>query len=162
MPNDYTPDGILKRLDTPEECDQFAINVREKYPDVAMRAGRRAVELRAQQYGPETEVERDALQVICAYEAVLKNRNGKKTRATRTWQMIKKHGLVQAIERAVDRETDTMGFKALTEMGMQDWTFESLVLRHPDSFSPNAVSRCQEKMKGDDWKISSIPTIQNW
>src|SRR2546421_9705444 len=88
MSTDYTPDGILQKLMTADECEQFAENVREKFPDVAKRAKRRMVELRAQQYGAKTELEREALEVIFAYEIVLTERNKRKTRASRTWQMI--------------------------------------------------------------------------
>ena len=147
MSDAHTPDSILKKLDTPEECEQFAINVQDKHPEVAMRAKRRAVELRAQGHGAKTEIECEALEVVYAYEAVLSERNGKKTRATRTWQMIDRHGILPAVERAVDREMDTLGYKALVKMGMKDLTFESLVLKHPTAFTAETGARCKERLE---------------
>ena len=147
MSEAYTPDSILKKLETPEECDQFAINIRDKYPEVAKRAKRRSVELRALQFGAVSPLEREALEVIYAYEAVLAERNKRKTAATRTWQMIERHGIRDAIERAVSRETDPLGFLALREMGMEDLTFEELVLRHPEQFSEAAVHRSKTRLE---------------
>ena len=124
MPTTPTPEEILKKLETPEECDQFEINIRQKYPVVANAARRKAIELRAKQYGASTEMERDALRVIYAYEAALSERNGRKTVARRTWQMVKRHGIRGAVERAVNREVDTLGFKILCDLGLKDLTFE--------------------------------------
>ena len=42
-------DERVARLETPEECEQFAINVADRLPDLALAARWRAVELRAAQ-----------------------------------------------------------------------------------------------------------------
>lgn len=52
--------------------------------------------------------------------------------------MINRHGIIQAVERAVNRKTEPMGYQALVEMGMADLAFEAIVLRHPDLFSEEA------------------------
>jgi hypothetical protein len=141
----------VARLTTPEECEQFAINVAEKYPDLALEAKRRAVELRAQQAGVKTDVEREALEAVYAYEAVLSEQKGKRIRASRTWQMIKRHGIIGAMERAVDRDDDPSGYKALVAMGMEDLSFEAVVLRHPSVFSPEAIAHCKKRLA--DYKV---------
>ena len=140
-------DDIIQKLKTPEECIQLERNVRERNPDLARRARRRAVELRAISYGNKTEVELELLKALYAYEEVLSEKNKRKTRASRTWQMIDRHGLIHAAERAVDRKIEPAGYKLLAEMGMHDLTFEAVIVRHPDSFNQDVVSRAKGRLK---------------
>jgi hypothetical protein len=88
----------------------------------------------------------DALQAVYAYERVLSEGRGKKIRASRTWQMIARHGIIAAVERAVRRTENTKGYEALAKMGMQDLAFEAVVLRHPGEFSTEAVDRSRERL----------------
>ncbi len=140
-------DYRVARLKTPAECDQFVENVQSMHPDLAKAARRRAVELRAAEHKAVSAAERQALEAVYAYERVLSDRKGKKIRASRTWQMIKRYGIVEAVERAVNRPADPIGYTALAEMGMQDLAFESVVVRHPDVFSPEAVERSTERLR---------------
>lgn len=139
-------DETVRRLKTPEECEQFIKNVEERYPALALEAHRRAVEMRAAAHGAQTAVEREALQAVYAYEEVLSAKRGRKSRASRTWQMIKRHGIIGAVERAVNRKDETLGYTTLTEMGMQDFAFEAVVLRYPDLFSPATIERAKARM----------------
>jgi len=77
-------DDIIQKLKTPEECMQLAKNVRDRNPDLAQKARRRAVELRAISYGNKSEVELELLKALYAYEEVLSEKNKRKTRAART------------------------------------------------------------------------------
>lgn len=138
---------IIKKLKTPAECIQLAKNVIERNPDLAREARRRAVELRAISHGSNNDVEFELLKVLYAYEEVLTQKNKKTTRATRTWQMIKRHGIIGAAERAVDRKIEPIGYKVLVEMGMQDLTFETVIIRHPDIFNKEVVSRAKERLE---------------
>lgn len=141
---------VLK-LRTPEECTTFEQNARARgRSDLALAARKRAVELRAREYGAQTEAENECLEAVYAYEQVLSAKNGKKTRATRTWQMIERHGIIEAVERAVNRPVETMGFTALLEMGLEDYAFEAVVIRYPDLFSDKAVQRSQARV--EEWK----------
>ena len=142
-------DERISRLTTPEECEQVALNVETRLPELAREARRRAVELRAASHGATSEAEQEALEAVYAYEKVLSVTKGKNVRASRTWQMIKRHGIIIAVERAVNRPKETVGYKALVDMGMQDFAFEAVVCRHPDVFSPEALKRSQERLK--DW-----------
>jgi hypothetical protein len=143
-------DHRVKRLRTPEECAIFAKNATDrKRPDLALEARRKAVELQASAHDTDTPVEADALAAIYAYEASLTHKNGKKTRASRTWQLIKRHGIIEAIERTVNGPAEN--YDALLEMGLEDLAFEALVLRHPQAFSEEAIgtskARLQERSK---------------
>jgi hypothetical protein len=138
---------LIAKLKTPEECAVFEKNVLDRgRPDLALAARKRSVELHAIQHGAVSDVERECLEAVFAYEQVLSAKNGKKTRASRTWPMIERHGIIGAVERAVDRKDDTAGYTALVEMGLQDYAFEAVILRHPQCFSKEAVARSQERI----------------
>lgn len=140
-------DPRVLKLRTPKDCEQFAKNVSERgRPDLAQEARRRAIEIRAESYGAETEAERQCLQAIYAYEELLSAKNGRRTRASRTWQMINRYGLLEAVERAVNRESDASGYTALAEMGLEDLSFEAIVSRYPDLFSQETVERANERI----------------
>jgi hypothetical protein len=44
------------------------------------------------------------------------------------------------------QEKETSGYIALVEIGMRDFAFEAVVLRHPESFSGDAVTRSRERL----------------
>ena len=140
-------DERVARLKTPAECDSFIRNVQAAHPNLALEARLRAVQLRAAGHGAETQAELEALEAVYAYEAALSRRNGKKTRASRTWEMIKRRGIIQAVDAIVQRPTETVGYTTLLEMGLKDFAFENVVLRHPGLFSTEAVDRSQRRVK---------------
>jgi len=141
----------VANLKTPEECAMFEKNVLERgRPDLAVAARKRALELRAEKYGAGSEPERQCLEAVYAYEGVLSARNGKATRDLRTWQLIKRHGIIGAVERAVNREPDVNGYPALLELGLEDYAYEEVVLRHADLFTPATVECSRTRIDG--WK----------
>jgi hypothetical protein len=138
---------IISKLKTPEECEIFEENVTQRgHADLAVAARKRAIELRALAFGAKTDAERECLEAVYAYERVLTQKNRKTTRASRTWQMIKRHGIIVAVERAVNRPEETAGYRALLEMGLGHYAFEAVVLRYPDLFSAEAVARCRSRI----------------
>lgn len=140
-------DERVKRLRTPEHCEAFARNARKLgRADLALEARRRAVELRAAAYGATSIAERECLEAIYAYEEILSEKHGRRVRASRTWQMIKRRGIIAAIEQAVDRPDGTAGFTALKEVGLDNYAFEAVILRHPQLFSESAVDRSRKRM----------------
>lgn len=150
-------DARVEKLRTPEECDIFAKNAAARdRPDLADEAQRRAIALLAEQHGAKTQAELEALQAVYAYERVLSKKNGRRTRASRTWQMIARHGIIGAIERAVDREQATQGYTALVEMNLKELAFEAVILRHPSAFSTAAVQKSRERIGA--WGQSSGET----
>ena len=126
---------------------QLAKNVRDKYPDLAREARRRAIELRAIAHGNKSGVEIELLKALYAYEEVLSEKNKRRTRASRTWQMIDRHGIIGAAERAVDRKIEATGYKVLVEMGMHDLTFEAVIVRYPEAFSQEVVERAKSRLE---------------
>ena len=140
-------DDRISKLTTPEECEQVALNVEARLPELAREAHRRAVELRAATHGATNKAEREALEAVYAYEKVLSAKHGRNMRASRTWPMIERHGIIMAVERAVNRPQETAGYKALVDMGMQDFAFEAVVCRHPSVFNPEALKRSQDRLE---------------
>ena len=149
-------DERVAKLRTLEDCERFAKNVLERNrPDLAEGARKRALELRADAYGANTQVERDCLEAVYAYEEVLTAKTGRKIRASTTWQMINRHGVLRAVERAVKRDAETAHYAALRTIGLQDYAFEAVVMRHPELFSRDTVQR--SKARVNKWKrISPI------
>ena len=143
-------DERVGRLKTPEECEQLARNVDARLPDLALEARQRAVELRADaaatKRGVATTAEREALAAVYAYEAV-KTTKSRKFTASRTWQMIDRHGIIKAVERTVCRAQQTVGYEALAAAGMARFAFEAVVVRYPELFSAEAVERSTKRLK---------------
>ena len=140
-------DDRVKRLKTPQECETFARNAKKQgRPDLAVEARQRAIELRAIAYGAASDAERECLAAIYAYEEILFDKHGKRVKASRTWQMISRRGIIAAIEQAVDRPDGTAGFTALQEVGLENFAFEAVILRHPALFSESAVERYRQRM----------------
>lgn len=150
-------DESIAKLTTPASCEQFALNVEASGKhELALRARRRAVELRAAEHGAVNQAEREALEAVYAYERVLSAHKGRGTRASRTWQMIERHGIINAVERVVARSAESAGYAMLVNMGLQDMAFEAVVLRHPELFSVEAVRRSRQRL--DEWAKGGSPS----
>ena len=140
-------DDRVRKLSTPKECEVFARNaLAQGRLDLATEARQRAVELRAAAYGATSDAERECLEAIYAYEEILFDKHGKRVKASRTWQMIKRRGIIAAIEQAVDRPDGTAGFTALKNVGLENFAFEAVILRHSTLFSDRAVERSRQRM----------------
>lgn len=144
-------DERIKNLDTPKKCEIFANNaLTAGREDLVKQARARAIQIKAEAYGAETSAEREAIEAVYAYEEVLSTNNGKKTRASRTWPMIQKYGIINTVERAVNRKAETKGYTALLDMGLEAYAFEAIILRYPELFSESAVEISQQRMK--EWE----------
>jgi hypothetical protein len=143
-------DPTFARLETPDECDQYAANVTTKFPELAQEARRRGIELRAAAHGAKNTAEREALAAIYAYEEALFVKHGKRLKAAYTWRKIKKDGIIKAVEHVVSQRLDPGGYKTIREMGLKDLTFEAVVLRHPTVFSAKAVERSKKRL--EEWE----------
>lgn len=143
-------DPRISKLKTVADCESFAVNARERGAlELADQARKRAVQIRAESHGANTEVERECLQAVYAYEEILSAQKGKRQPANRTWQMIKRHGVIPAVERVVTKREVSVGFTALAEMGLMDYAFEAVILRHPDSFSTEAIAMSKQRMEAE-------------
>lgn len=141
-------DPLVARLKTLADCEAFADNVRERgKPELADQARKRAVQIRADAHGAETNLERECLQAVYAYEEVLSAQRGRRQPAARTWQMIKRRGIAQAVEHVVTNREVTAGFTVLAEMGLMEYAFEAVILRYPDNFSAEAIAVSKKRLE---------------
>ena len=144
-------DERIKNIKTPDGCEKFSKNaIRLGHPELAIEAQRRAIELRAEGHSVQTDAEKEALKAIYAYEEILTEKNGRRTRANRTWQMINRRGIIEAVNRVVARKDDAIGYILLKKKGMEDLSFEAVVLRYPQIFSEKAVSHAEERISKHD------------
>lgn len=140
-------DERVARLKSVEDCAEFAKNATERgRPDLALAALKRSVQLRAESFGATNEVERECVEAVYAYEELLSTHKGHRQPAVRTWQMIKNHGVIEAVERVVGRKTAASGYTALVNMGLEEHAFEAVILRHQSHFSAEAVARSKERL----------------
>ena len=89
---------LVARIKKPELCYVFAKNATERgRPELALEAYRHAVELRAAEHEVDSEAELMALKAFYAYEEAMSWQQGKRKRATGTWQMVNKIGILPAL-----------------------------------------------------------------
>ena len=93
-----------------------------------------------------TDAEMEALQAVYAYEEAMGRKKGRSFTATRTWQMIKRRGIIESIERLVTRSDPAVGYRVLQEMGLEHLSFEAVVVRHPSAFSEKAAKGARERL----------------
>lgn len=143
-------DYRVERLRTPAECEIFAQNATVRnHPELALEARRKAIHLQASTHAAGSPVEAEAFAAVYAYEALLTRRNGKRTRATGTWQAVKRYGIIEAVQRAVSRPPDGDGEITLRQLGLEDFAFEALVVRHEASFSSAAIKVSKARLAAE-------------
>ena len=137
----------IAKLKTVQECETLAKNAVERgRADIALAAKKRAIDIRAESRKAATQVERECIRAIFAYEEVLSAKAGRRQPATRTWPMIERYGVIEAVERVVKRKEDALGYTALVEMGLSEYAFEAVILRHPSAFSDAAIQRSKQRL----------------
>lgn len=135
-------DEIISNLKTPEECIQFV----DKYSELVRQARERTIDLRAFSRQSKDIVEFELYKALYAYEEILSLKNKRRTSASRTWQMVNRYGIKGAAERAVNRNIDALGYKVLVENNLQGLTFESVIMKYPESFSLEAVKQANTRL----------------
>jgi len=139
-------DHTVARLENSEECEQFAINVAAKHPELALEARRRSIHFMASTHGEVTEVEFAGLQAIHASEQAIRKLYGRKGVGLRPWPIVKKLGILPALEKlAADTRMAKVSAAALVEVGMEDMTYDSVIQKYPDSFTPVAVNAAKRR-----------------
>ncbi len=126
---------LVARIKVPELCYVFARNANRKgHPDLALQALRQAVVLRADQHEPQDDTELAGLRAIYAYEEALSHIKGKRTRATGTWQLVNRHGLVAAIGKRLAARSSPEVTAALEELKLADYSFDAIHEAYPEAF----------------------------
>lgn len=143
-------DPHIAKCITPEECDILIERFQTSDPSFANEARRRKLDLLARggvaRFGAQTDAELEALTAVLAYEEVLFVKHGRRVGASYTWRMIRNKGIIRAVESAVKKSHDPAGYALLQQMGLQHLSFESVVVRHPESFSAEALAIAQKRL----------------
>jgi hypothetical protein len=141
-------DERINRLRTAQDCEIFSKNVTALgFPELASRAERRGVELQAATHEVKDATERAAFEAVYAYELALRKHTGnKKSRATGIWNMVRRHGIVETIQRSVNAAPDLGRYTTLKAIGMQDLAFESVVVNHRDEFAASTVEKASARL----------------
>ena len=118
---------LVLRIRKPELCYVFAENAMKRgHEDLAIQAYRRAVDLRVEEHDDVTDDERQALKAFYAYEEALSYGQRKRKRATGTWQMVKKIGLLPTLKKRLDGKSGVEVAEVLKHLKMEDYGFEAI------------------------------------
>jgi len=80
--------------------------------------------------------EEDIVYAVGKYTGVLKLQ---RKDPTRTLNQLCNRGLIGAAEISVSKKKPTQGFTELAEAGLEELSYERIVLDHPEEFSPRAI-----------------------
>ena len=118
---------LVSRISKPELCYVFANNaVKRGHEDLALQAYRRAVDLRAEAHEGVSDAERQALKSFYAYEEALSYGQRKRKRATGTWQIVKKLGILPTLAKRLASKTGVDVAEVLKTLKMEDYSFETI------------------------------------
>ena len=118
---------LVLRIKDAKGCYVFAQNaIRRGHPELAIQAYRRAVDVRAAEHEEVSEAELMALKAFYAYEEAISYGQKKRKRATGTWQMMNKIGILPTLhKRGQCRATDDF-LPVLKELQMEDYSFQAV------------------------------------
>lgn len=131
---------LVMRIKDPELCYVFARNATHRgHPELALEAYRRAVDLRAESHSCNSDAERAAIRAMYAYEEALSYNKGKRTRATGTWQLVNRHGVLAALSKRMQSRNGEDMAPVLKELGMEDYSFDAVYKAYPEAFAQQAA-----------------------
>lgn len=118
---------LVLRIKQPELCYVFADNATKRgHEELALQAYRRAVDLRAEAHADVTDAERLALKSFYAYEEALSWGQRKRKRATGTWQMVKRDGILETLRKRLDSKHADEARDALKTLKLEDYSFQAV------------------------------------
>ncbi len=149
----------IARLKTSQDARKLAKNAqRLGHPELELQALRRASELKAIEDGYISPAQQAIAIALYAYEEQQSQLNGRKFHAHRTRQMLKKYGALTAAERMVLHRRPSKGFEVLEEAGLQELSFEAIVVRFPDEFTAAAVEAAHARLEGRQLPPLAVPS----
>ena len=118
---------LVLRITKPELCYVFADNAAKRgHENLALQAYRRAVDLRAEQHSVDTEAEKLALKSFYAYEEALSLGQRKRKRATGTWQMVNKLGILPTLDKRLNSKDAEEVLPKLKALKLEDYSFQAV------------------------------------
>jgi putative restriction endonuclease len=110
------------------------------------------------EFNDSSDAVTESILAVLAYEETLRIKHGHPQTAAYTWRMLRAHGVIDAVERVVTRTAVTQGYRALEELGLESFSFESVVARNPTAFSREAVKRSQSRLDVFEADLSGAPS----
>jgi hypothetical protein len=107
----------------------------------------RLCQLSAEEFNPQSDVERDCMVALAAYEQVLEEKHGKRIKATYIRRSIRKNGIIEAISSTVLKGDHTDGFKTLLSFGKSSFAFENVVLKYTDVFDESVSNSARKTLE---------------
>jgi hypothetical protein len=140
---------IEKTLKTPEECRTVMERaLAQGKQELYAAAFRQLCRLSGSTYDdPSDPLIGAAFEAVAAYEQTLKEKHGKRVPASRTRQKIANKGVYQSLVEWSKLRGNRPGFHALIEAGLPEFTFEAVIVRFSDRFTPEVVASCRETLK---------------
>ncbi len=131
---------LVLRIKKPELCYVFVQNALKRgHDDLAIQAYRRAVDLKAEAHEEATsEAELMALKDFYAYEEAMSYGQGKRKRATGTWQMVNRVGILPTLHKRVQGKTGEDVQTALKLLNMEDYGFEAIAKAYAEELQAAA------------------------
>ena len=118
---------LVLRIKKPELCYIFARNAIERgHEELAIQAYRHAVDLRAAAHDTQSEAELMALKAFYAYEEALSWQQTKRRRATGTWQMVNRHGILPTLQKRLESKSAEEVLPALKALKMEDYSLQQV------------------------------------
>ena len=118
---------LVMRIKEPAKCYVSAQNaINRGHENLAVEAYRRAVDLRAEEHEVENEAELMALKSFYAYEEALSYGERRRKRATGTWQMVNKYGILPTLEKRLNAKGIDEVMSRLKDLKMEDYSFHSV------------------------------------
>lgn len=140
-------DERIARLKSSKDARTFAKNARERgHMDLESDALQRARELQANEEGYSSPAQQAVAIALYAYEEHQSTVKGRPFRASRTRQMFASHGPLVSAERMVMTRQPSMGYGVLEEAGLQELSFEAIIVRFPEEFSAHAVEFARARL----------------
>jgi hypothetical protein len=105
------------------------------------------IKLSKENFDASDPLEADLWKCLIEYELMRREETGRKSLSTYTRRNIVQHGIIKAVEISVIRGKFTYGKNYLINKDRPSFSFESVVLKHPDRFqNENVIKKAKESM----------------
>jgi hypothetical protein len=142
--------GWIARCTDRSKLRQCMKNTKDRQRmDIYWQAFRRLCDLDGLNF--DDPLEREFYSTLAAYEELLREKNGRTTRAARTRQKLGRKGVIQCLEDWATANAPTEGFRLLIDAGLIELTGEHLVLKYPSNFSDEAKQRARHRLEEAGW-----------
>jgi hypothetical protein len=143
---DFRIQKINKERDRQKLYNWYRNGHEHKMPSIMRAALKRAIELKAAGFDPDGDFEEAVFHALAGYEIALSIKNNRRVAANRTRNLLKRRTPQEALEFLVSVSNESYGFQTLADMQLAEFTFEGVVVRFPNLFTPEQVEKAQRRL----------------